>query len=370
MGSRSGFRGRIAVGIVQVVGLGLMALSASVAPAVIALGLATTAWPLLRAWRGARGTALTSAVAWAGAAVVLGLASQVSAWFEPLATGRPLAGHLTYLSVLATLAALISVLNARTPGAGAWAILMGLLVLIFLIPWLQAPGLARNPHGLGRLRLDAPWTIFYGLVVLAGVTNYLPTRYGPAAAWLGLGFAVEYLGLRPNPVIPFSRGSLWSFFPWALAAAIWMADWRSRGIEPSRGGLDASWLWFRDHWGVVWALRVQERFNRTAEAQRWPFRLGWFGVVPDPAAVSGVPEAPASAEATFKTLLRRFASPGRIDQATAGPRRDICPSQADPHPNPLPEGEGRGEGCFDRDIRERNGPAGPPRAPCQPPGAG
>ena len=52
--------------------------------------------------------------------------------------------------------ALISVLNARTPGGGAWAILMALLVLVFLIPWLEGAGLRRAPIGLGRLRLDQP----------------------------------------------------------------------------------------------------------------------------------------------------------------------------------------------------------------------
>ena len=55
-------------------------------------------------------------------AVVLGIAARdCRAWTEPLATGRPVAGHLTYICTLATLAALISVLEARTPGGGAWA---------------------------------------------------------------------------------------------------------------------------------------------------------------------------------------------------------------------------------------------------------
>ena len=257
-------------------------------------------------------------------ATILGLASQAAACVEPIATGRPTAGHVTYLCVLASMAALISVLNARTPGAGAWAILMGLLVLIFLIPWLEAPGLARDPHGLGRLRLESPWTIFYGLVVAAGVTNYLPTRYGLAAAWLGLGFAIEFIGLSPNKVSLPHRGNLWSVFPWTLAAAIWSADWRSRRVEPSRGGLEGAWLWFRDHWGVVWALRVQERFNRSAEMQRWPIRLGWYGVQAVPAESASAPEIPDDAAPTFRSLLRRFAGPARIDEAAAGPSRAPC----------------------------------------------
>ena len=61
-------------------------------------------------------------------------------------------------------------------------------------------------------------------------------------------------------------GCLWSAFPWTLAAAIWTADGRSRRVPLGVGGLEAIWFWFRDHWGVVWALRVQERFNRSAES--------------------------------------------------------------------------------------------------------
>jgi hypothetical protein len=324
MRSRWDFWGCAGVGIVLIAGAILLVASPRIAPAVVCLGLATTAWPLARAWRAARGTALTSAVVWAALAVALGLVSQAAACAEPLAAGRPIAGHATYLATLATLAALISVLNARTPGAGAWAILMGLLVLVFLIPWLEAPGLARNPQGLGRLRLDAPWTIFYVLVVVAGVTNYLPTRYGPAAAWLGLGFATEYVALTRAEVAIRHGGMLWPVFPWTLAAAIWTADGRSRRTGPRRDGLEAAWSWFRDHWGVVWALRVQERFNRTAEAQKWPIRLGWYGVVPADSTVAAVPATPGAAEATFKGLLRRFAGPERIEEATSDPVRAPC----------------------------------------------
>src|SRR5258707_9825179 len=166
---------RIGAGLLVFLAGGAMIGAPGWAPPAVALALVTASWPLAMAWRASRGTELRSAVIWGGVAVVLGVAAQGSAWLEPLESGRPGAGHLTYLSVLATLAALISVLNARSPGGGAWALLMGLLIVVFLIPWLEGPGLVRDPNGLGRLRLDAPWSIFYGLLVLAGVTNYLPT---------------------------------------------------------------------------------------------------------------------------------------------------------------------------------------------------
>ncbi len=161
----------------------------------VALALITAVWPVAHAWKAARGTALRPALGWALASIVVGLGAQVWAGVEPLESGRPGAGHLAYLSTLAMLSALISVLNARAPGGGAWGILMGLLVLVFLIPWLEGPGLLRDPAGLGRLRLSAPWTWFYGLLVVAGVTNFLPTRYALSAIGLAAGLVIELLGL-------------------------------------------------------------------------------------------------------------------------------------------------------------------------------
>jgi hypothetical protein len=256
-------------------------------------------------------------VVWAWVAVLLGVVAQGAASVEPLGSGRPGAGHLAYLSVLATLAALISVLNARSPGGGAWAILMGLLVLVFLIPWLEGPTLVRNANRIGRLRLDAPWSLFYGLLVVAGVTNYLPTRYGPAALWLAAGFVLEYLGLSRSDWSPARRGVLWSAVPWTLAVAVWVADGRSRRPVEAPSRLGTTWLWFRDHWGVVWALRVQERFNRAAESAHWPTRLSWYGVVPAETGSGPNPAVPEAAEVTLKGLLRRFATSARIDEESS-----------------------------------------------------
>ena len=57
---------------------------------------------------------------------------------------------------------LISVLNARTPGERVWAGLMFLLVVVFLIPWLEEAGRMRRAPGLdarsSRFALDASFT--------------------------------------------------------------------------------------------------------------------------------------------------------------------------------------------------------------------
>lgn len=285
------------------------------APAWVLIALLTTSCPLLRARRWAQGTALGSVLAWTAIAVGLGALSQWEAIGVPPSTERPAAGAWAYLSALATLAALISAFNARRPGGGAWAILMGMLVLVFCIPWLEGSGLARRGSGWGPPRLDAPWSGFYALLILAGATNYLPTRYGPSAAAIACSLALAGFA-RGTPSL---EATMASAAPWSLALAIWLAEARSRA-RANLSGLDRLWRWFRDHWGVVWALRVQERFNRAAEGGGWPIRLGWFGLEPFGKG-DRTPIPPEGALATLATLLRRFADSDRIAAEAGDPPR-------------------------------------------------
>ena len=263
-----------------------------------ALKLATVSalFPVGRSVRASRGLPLRPAAIWAGLAV--GLAVGV-AWAGPATAGR-----WAYLMALATLAGLISVFNARTPGGGAWAILMGLLVLIFLVPWWEGVGLARGGAGWDRFRLDMPWNMFFALLAGAGVTNYLPTRYGPAAALLGLGLTGVFAGLVAPDTWFLAPDRAWRWGAWFVAVAAWSALRTGQRPRPPLDPFMSRWLDFRDHWGVVWGLRVQERFNRAAQAAGWPFRLTWHGPVGlDPTNSTAIPEP---ADQTLAALLRRF----------------------------------------------------------------
>ena len=299
--------------------LAVSALSISVTPALapvlVAAALAATAVFCGEAWAAARGTALRPALVWAALAVGLSVIAQLVALAEPLAGGRLMTGRLTYLAVLALLAALVSVLNARKPGGRIWAGLMVLLIVVFLIPWLEEAGRMRRAQGLAQLRFDSPWTLFYGLLVIVGVTNYLPTRFGAGAACLTLVFTLEYLGLTRIDWLPERRGG---------RVGVGIVGDRSVVLGRARGaarvsrahGFQGLWLWFRDHWGVVWALRVRERFNREAELAGWPVRLTWFGLEPlTPLANGGELAVPAGADTMLRRLLHRFALPWRLDLA-------------------------------------------------------
>jgi hypothetical protein len=184
---------------------------------------------------------------------------------------------------------------------------MFVLIVVFLIPWLEEAGRMRRPQGTVLPHLDSPWTLFFGLLVVVGVTNYLPTRYGAAAACLGLGLVLEYLGLtRPGwPVA--RRAMVGEWMAWTFGLSAWIARRSALRAGPAPG-FNGLWFWFRDHWGVVWALRTQDRFNRTAEQARWGVRLTWFGLESaDVHLDRGIDQAPDGAEATLRGLIRRFA---------------------------------------------------------------
>ena len=237
-----------------------------VAPWLIAAGLALGLVPCVHAWRAADGTALRPAIAWAFLAIVLGIAAEVAAASESIGGGRPLTGRLTYLCCLTELAALSTVLNARSPGGGAWALLMVLLVVVFQIPWMEGLGANGAWGRLATVRLDDPWTLFYGLLVVVGVTNYFFTRYSASAAWLGVGFLFEYLALTRTISRPLPLATVWTAFPLALSLAAACA-WAPRGLTPE-SRLESLWFWFREGWGVVWGLRVLDRFTRARRTAR------------------------------------------------------------------------------------------------------
>jgi hypothetical protein len=312
------------IGLLLALSALLIAIDPRRAPVLVLFCLASAALPWRNAWREATGTALRPALVWVALALGLSVIAQLVALIEPLSSGRPMAGRMTYLGVLAILAALISVLNARTPGERVWAGLMMVMVVVFMIPWLEEAGHMRRPQGVTLVHLDSPWSLFYALLVVVGVTNYLPTRYGIAAACLGLALALEYLGLTRADWPVERRAVVWECVAWTFAVSVWLARWTA-SRSPATAGFDGLWLWFRDHWGVVWALRNQERFNRTAELAGWPVRLSWYGLQPVNDLESGHHAGiPAEAEPTFRGLIRRFAHGWRLDRVSASARTRSC----------------------------------------------
>lgn len=274
-----------------------------------------------RAWHDTHGTALRPTVVWFACAWGFAVLSQVQALREPIASGRPWSGHSVYLCALASTAGLLSVLNARRPGAGAWAWLMGVLMLVFAIPWMESQGAVAHSHLNSRLHLEPPWNVFFGLLAGVGVANFLPTRFWPAALGLGASLGIVLVRLSATHLSLTTQALLWLPLP-VTYSLVCMYALIPAVRDPSthaESRADRAWLWFRDRWGAAWGLRVQERFNREAHVANAKIQLSWEGTLEraqdDTGPTQPVHPNPARFEAyeSLRSILKRFVDPSRLD---------------------------------------------------------
>jgi hypothetical protein len=86
--------------------------------------------------------------------------------------------------------------------------------------------------------------------------------------------------------------------PWLAAIPIALRSRQSRDA-------DSRWRDFRDRFGVVWAMRLREQFNRAAEHAGLKVELGWRGLNRLDGQPVGPDERIASQE-LLAALMKRF----------------------------------------------------------------
>jgi hypothetical protein len=183
------------------------------------------------------------------------------------------------------------VLGARRPGAGAWNFVILGLLAVLLLPVAE---------GFGTLRLNWVYLTFLGATLLVGLVNYLPTARALASLSLGLACAIEILGIVHTDMPRW----LTSLGLCLLGFATWLVlvvdRWKGRAATE----FDRTWLSFRDRYGVVWAQRTREQFNRAAANAGWRVTLTWQGL--QSAGGGAVRDSEESLQ-TLRALLKRFA---------------------------------------------------------------
>jgi hypothetical protein len=274
---------------------------------------------LRRLRRGFRGTALEPAWHWAGVVwltwvtvpVITIVSPPLSAWGDAL----------WYFAAVLALTPPIAVLGARRPTSRVWTWFV-LVPLVLVFTWPLLPVL-REGGGPSAFSLEEPVVVGYALVLVMGAGNYLGLRFSLSALLWMTGLLLVVLPLCPAtaPWLPGGQtgrvcGSL------CLAAAGWIADRQiaSRKRPPPGPPLDRVWRDFRDLFGIVWARRVQERFNDEACRQGLPVRLGLHGLQSAGGEIrAGGIEEPslAVAEASLRWLLQKFVDPAWIDARLA-----------------------------------------------------
>lgn len=224
-----------------------------------------------------RRTVLVHALLWSSASWICWLAFVVSS-----------VAPLRYFALCLTGCAAVAVLGARRPHAAAWNFVVLGLLAVMLLPFIEAWLLGSETFDTLRV------VLLYG-TILMGVVNYLPTRFAAAALALACGCGGQLIVFR-IPAAELHALDLVSSIclgltPWLAFVSRWP---RRRPVS----ALQASWLQFRDSFGLFWALRVREQFNRAAANMGSPVRLAWNGVRSD--------SGDAALTATLEAILQRF----------------------------------------------------------------
>jgi hypothetical protein len=244
----------------------------------------SSAGPLWQAWRANRHTTLRHALAWS-----------TVAWFAWLALllagsdGTTVATY-RYLALCLASCASIAVLGAREPLAGPWNfVLLGLLAVL-LLP------LTENVL-LGTPLLDPLRLVFVLATLAVGILNYLPTRLSGMVLVIGLACGAELALLLDMVTDETARTWLIHISRSAVPLACWLGWAMMRGKEAT-SEFDRHWLAFRDRFGLMWAQRLREQFNRAAEHAGQHVWLRWRGLRGGPAT--------ADTMEILRALLKRF----------------------------------------------------------------
>jgi hypothetical protein len=201
-----------------------------------------------------------------------------------------------YLALSLTGCAAVAVLGARRPGVIAWNGVVLALLAVYLLP--LAGSLLLRSWGV---HMDSVTLTFLVGALAVGVLNYLPTRFARAALALLVGSTLKLAALLVEEShLVFEAGWI------PLVLTPWFAYAASQGPAPAASEFDRLWLDFRNRFGLVWAVRVRDQFNRSAANTGWPVVLRWPGlrVLPGPSPPG--PAEHAAMVATLRALLKRF----------------------------------------------------------------
>lgn len=264
-----------------------------------------------------RQTSLTEAWKW-------GLAAEC-AWFFSCTiavcatVGSPLLDQMWLWTAILTLCPLIAALGARRPVTRVWSWFI-ILPLLAVLGWPGFTVMSSWP-ALAPLKVQAPVCVGFALVTVMGVGNYVGTRYTVPAMLAGLAVMLCLIPLTTLMTVSlqltqFLRAAAGLLFAGGVLSAV--RQGLREGSEES--AFDRLWFDFRDTFGIVWSIRIQERINETAEREAWGSRLGPDGFDWKPGASPEQRQKTISRmEHTVRWHLRRFVDPVWIDERLNSP---------------------------------------------------
>ncbi|MCA8996619.1 MAG: hypothetical protein KDA80_06535 [Planctomycetaceae bacterium] len=262
-------------------------------------------------------TSLGAALGWLLAAEFLwSFSSACSALFD---TSSGLMMQLWYWTAIVSLCPMISVLGSRRPTSRVWSWFV-VVPLLAVLGWPAITVWFSRLDRLPPLEIQAPALGGLLLALTMGAGNYAGTRLGGTA--LGASLAI-LLAVVPNSSTLgrlVSPDLFWGAASGLMAASIGAGLHICRRSPKIGDPYDLIWHDFRDTFGLVWSIRIQESLNAGAEQRQCHWRIGPLGVdwrVSDPSRPE--PDVVKSFENSLRWHLRRFVDPDWIDQRLGPP---------------------------------------------------
>lgn len=260
-------------------------------------------------WRFAAIRDLTLLAPWSWALASLFSLAAAEVLITTAAWGPDAATALRFVAAAGSLTPGMSQLGAKRPQHGAWNFVVVSLWLVLALPAVEFFFLDRT----GPFVVRGARACFLASLIGVGLLNYLPTRFAVSAVFVAASQCV----LFAHVLAPVLRGVDWAPHSARVALALGLVD-VAIGLaasnvvprRPARAGRDRLWLDFRDAFGTLWGLRVAERVNAAAAANRWNLTLGWRGFRKhndaEPSAASAAVDRQLNQ--VLRNLLRRFVS--------------------------------------------------------------
>jgi hypothetical protein len=271
---------------------------------------ATGIGAILYRWTRIRGTTLVAPMFWTVASLVI---VAIAAGGDPAANGENARRATDYFVGVSMLCPAMALFGAKRPQDSAWQFIVFTLWIVLSLPaihwWLAGGGGAFNIH------IAQSWFIFLLWLMIA--VNHLFTRFALASVLISLAQWTLLQQFMPTanwlPRLSLHVGLLLGL---GVVIALLVTFWRRTAAQP----LDRVWLDFRDCFGAVWGLRVQQRVNQSASMCGWNLRLNWNGfrtIEENPIS----PDEFVAVKNNLNNLLRRFVSTEWIEKRLAPEHR-------------------------------------------------
>lgn len=252
------------------------------------------------------------------------------------------------IAATSTLLPFMALVGAKRPQNRAWQWIVLTFWLIAAWPALES----LVAHYDDRMEIHPLWGAMYAIVIVAGLANYLPTRFWPVALVAAVGqWALLAGGALPggwqmfdglrsyvtDEILPEVAVNgrydhrMWQIavgiVPWAAAACVaHIIPRRRKPFALMDSGWNCAWMEFRNWYGLLWSMRIVERMQVLLHGTGRHF--DWRGFASVPAHDVGdqksenIPQAAASdsadsSESAFRNLLLRFVSSEWIERQLA-----------------------------------------------------